>query len=70
MGETLKSLEAEFKSMNDLAQRYVGIIDEDVTKAGGEVGLEFFEFLVTDIPSAILKEWLVDVLMERVRVSP
>lgn len=60
------ALETEFKSMNDLAQRYVSIIDEDVQKQGSEVSLEFFELLVTGVPSEVLKEWLVDVLTERV----
>jgi len=64
--ETVVALEAEFKAMNDLAQRYVSIIDEDVKKQGSEVSLEFFELLVTGVPSGILKEWLVDVLTERV----
>lgn len=60
------ALETEFKTMNDLAQRYVNIIDEDVQKQGSEVSLEFFELLVTGVPSEVLKEWLVDVLTERV----
>jgi len=64
--ETVVALETEFKTMNDLAQRYVNIIDEDVKKQGSEVSLEFFELLVTGVPSGILKEWLVDVLTERV----
>jgi len=68
--ETVVALEAEFKAMNDLAQRYVSIIDEDVKKQGSEVSLEFFELLVTGVPSGILKEWLVDVLTERVMSSP
>ncbi|PWW79833.1 hypothetical protein C7212DRAFT_273504 [Tuber magnatum] len=63
--ETVVALEAEFKAMSDLAQRYVSIIDEDVKKQGSEVSLEFFELLVTGVPSGILKEWLVDVLTER-----
>jgi anaphase-promoting complex subunit 4 len=64
--ETVVALETEFKTMNDLAQRYVNIIDEDVQKQGSEVSLEFFELLVTGVPSEVLKEWLVDVLTERV----
>lgn len=62
------ALETEFKTMNDLAQRYVSIIDEDVQKQGSEVSLEFFELLVTGVPSEVLKEWLVDVLTERVQL--
>jgi anaphase-promoting complex subunit 4 len=64
--ETVVALETEFKAMNDLAQRYVSIINEDVKKQGSEVSLEFFELLVTGVPSGVLKEWLVDVLTERV----
>lgn len=65
--EAVVALETEFKTMNDLAQRYVSIIDEDVRKQGSEVSLEFFELLVTGVPSEVLREWLVDVLTERVR---
>ncbi|KAH8153432.1 uncharacterized protein LAJ45_02244 [Morchella importuna] len=63
--EAVVALETEFKTMNDLAQRYVSIIDEDVRKQGSEVSLEFFELLVTGVPSEVLREWLVDVLTER-----
>jgi anaphase-promoting complex subunit 4 len=66
MRETVTAIEAEFKAFNDLSQRYVSIIDEEAQKAGSDVGLEFFEFLVTGGPSPTLKEWLVDVLTERV----
>ena len=67
MHETVTSIEAEFKTMNDLAQKYVRIIDEDAESVGSDVGLELFEFLVTGGPSPTLKEWLVDTLTERVR---
>jgi anaphase-promoting complex subunit 4 len=67
MRETVTTIEAEFKTMNELTQRYVGIIAEDAEKVGSEVGLELFEFLVTGGPSPTLKEWLVETLTERVR---
>ncbi|KAL7274864.1 hypothetical protein RUND412_002226 [Rhizina undulata] len=63
--ETVTTLESEFKTMNDLAQRYVNIIDEDARKVGSEAELELFEILVTGLPTQILREWLVDVLQER-----
>lgn len=55
--------------MNDLHTRYVSLVDDSLKEAGGTsggVGLEFFELLVTGIASTGLKEWLVDVLTERV----
>lgn len=66
MRETVGSIETEFKTMNDLTQRFVGIIAEDAENVGSEVGLELFEFLVTGGPSPILKEWLTNTLTERV----
>jgi anaphase-promoting complex subunit 4 len=67
--EAITSIEAEFKTMNDLAQRYVGILNEDAEKISSTVTLELFEFLVTGTPSEILKEWLVDTVTERVSIS-
>lgn len=55
--------------MHDLHTRYVSLVDDSLKEAGGTsggVGLEFFELLVTGIGSAGLKEWLVDILTERV----
>ena len=55
--------------MNDLHTKYVSLVDDSLKDAGGTsggVGLEFFELLVTGIGSAGLKEWLVDILTERV----
>ena len=55
--------------MNDLHSRYVSLVDDSLKEEGGTsggVGLEFFELLVTGIGSAGLKEWLVDILTERV----
>jgi anaphase-promoting complex subunit 4 len=66
MRETVTAIETEFKAFNDLSQKYVSLIDEDAQKAGSDVGLELFEFLVTGGPSPTLKEWLTDVLTERV----
>lgn len=66
MSETVRALQTEFKTMNDLSRRYVRAISNEAEDAGSEVGLEFFEFLVTGLPSPVLKEWLLDVLMERV----
>ncbi|KAF8535008.1 anaphase-promoting complex, cyclosome, subunit 4-domain-containing protein [Trichophaea hybrida] len=65
MRETVTTIETEFKIMNDLTQKFVGIIAEDAENVGSEVGLEFFEFLVTGGPSPTLKEWLMDTLTER-----
>lgn len=65
MTETISAMQTEFKTMNDLSKRFVNIIAEDADNAGSEVGLEFFEFLVTGLPSPVLKEWLLDVLQER-----
>ncbi|KAA8900335.1 anaphase-promoting complex, cyclosome, subunit 4-domain-containing protein [Sphaerosporella brunnea] len=65
MRETVTSIETEFKTFNDLSQKYVNIINEEAQKVGSDVGLEMFEFLVTGGPSSILKEWLADVLTER-----
>ncbi len=36
--ETIKALETEFKTMNDLSQKYVNIIDEDVRKSAARLG--------------------------------
>ena len=58
--------------MNDLHTRYVSLVDEALQEAGGSsggVGLEFFELLITGVGSGGLKEWLVDVLTERVGFS-
>ena len=58
--------------MNDLHTRYVSLVDEALQDAGGSsggVGLEFFELLVTGVGTEGLKEWLVDVLTERVSKS-
>ncbi|CCX08006.1 anaphase-promoting complex, cyclosome, subunit 4-domain-containing protein [Pyronema domesticum] len=65
MRETMASIETEFKTMNDLQQKYINIIAEDAEKAGSNVSLEFFEFLVTAGPSPYFKEWLMDTLGER-----
>jgi len=69
MRETVTSIATEFKTMNDLAQRYISIVDEDLEKVGSEAALEFYEFLATGGPSPTLREWLVDVLTERVGIS-
>lgn len=65
MHETVVSLQTEFKTMNDLSDRFVSIIDEDLQKDCSEIGLELFEYLVTGIPSSTLKKVLLDVLPER-----
>jgi len=55
--------------MNDLHTRYVSLVDEALQEAGGSsggVGLEFFELFITGVGSGGLKEWLVDILTERV----
>jgi len=69
MRETVTGIAAEFKTMNDLAQKYISIVSEDLEKVDSEVALEFYEFLATGAPSPTLKEWLVDVLTERVGAS-
>lgn len=65
--ETITSLTAEFKTANDLEKRFLGIIEEEAKAAGSNVPLEFFELLVTGIPTVMMREWLVDTLSERVR---
>lgn len=66
MRETVIALETEFKTMNDVTHRFVSIIDEDLQKEGTDIELEFFEYLVTGLPSSNLKKVLLDVLPERV----
>ncbi|KAF8476183.1 anaphase-promoting complex, cyclosome, subunit 4-domain-containing protein [Kalaharituber pfeilii] len=66
--ETVNALNSEWKTMNDLASKYVSLVDEALQESGssgGGVSLEFFELLITGVGSAGLKEWLVDVLTER-----
>lgn len=66
MRETVAAIESEFKTMDNLAQRFVNLADEEVSKGGSDACLEFFEFLVTGAPSPDLKEFLSGTLTERV----
>lgn len=70
--ETVTSLQAEWKTMNDVPSRFVRMIMEEIEEKGGKdsgVELEFFELLVTGVPTPHLKEWLVDILGERACTS-
>lgn len=54
--------------MNELPPKFIRSISEDIKEKGtpdSSIQLEFFELLMTGIPSEILKEWLVDILGER-----